>query len=253
MHFVSTKWYRFIKIGKHNSETVAFRNFLGFPLKTGKTAHPGYSWLCWVFKWLSRDCWDDIEAPHTGQRHLCPLPSWAVATCWSILSWDWYVLKHFSKGQFFLVLGSPHVSSCWFFSLDWTEHFATVFTFQEFLLITKGNKFLLVLVLFFNVEHYCVSLVIPFSTTRDWAIMDVKTQVLGSEMLPAGPIIWTLFPTLGAVPRVKRFSSLWVLATSLFYVHILFMSVQFFCSFEISFSTKALVVSFFSAAYHGLW
>ena len=87
MHFVSTKLYRFVKIGANNSETVAFRNFLGgFPLKTGKTAHPGYSWLCWLFKWLSRDCWDDIEAPHTGQRHLCPLPSWAVATCWSILS-----------------------------------------------------------------------------------------------------------------------------------------------------------------------
>ena len=87
MHFVSTKLYRFVKIGTNNSKTVAFRNFSGgFPLKTGKTAHPGYSWLCWLFKRLSRDCWDDIEAPHTGQRHLCPLPSWAVATCWSILS-----------------------------------------------------------------------------------------------------------------------------------------------------------------------
>ena len=42
------------------------------------------------------------------------------------------------------------------FSLDWTEHFATVFTFQECLSITKGNKFLLVLVLFLNVWHYGV-------------------------------------------------------------------------------------------------
>ena len=29
MHFVSMKWYRFIKIGENNFETVAFLNFLG--------------------------------------------------------------------------------------------------------------------------------------------------------------------------------------------------------------------------------
>ena len=45
MRFVSTKWYRFIKIGKNNSKTVAFQNFLGgFPLKTGKTAIQIENW-----------------------------------------------------------------------------------------------------------------------------------------------------------------------------------------------------------------
>ena len=45
MHFVSTKRYRFVKIGENNSETVEFRNFLGgFPLKTGQTAIQIENW-----------------------------------------------------------------------------------------------------------------------------------------------------------------------------------------------------------------
>ena len=62
--------------------------------------------------------------------------------------------------------------------------------------------------IFPDVGNDGVFLVIAFPTPSNRAVVDKKAQMLGSEVLPAGPIITTFFLTLTAVPQVFGFSSL---------------------------------------------
>ena len=61
--------------------------------------------------------------------------------------------------------------------------------------------------LFPDVGNDGVFLVIPFATPSNRAAVDEKAQMLGSEVLPAGPIITTFLLAFTAIPQVFGFAS----------------------------------------------
>ena len=152
-------------------------------------------------------------------------------------------------------------STCVFmlvFSLHWWKHLLTVPTFEEGLLVTQNYKFSLILVFLFYVRHNCVFLIISFTTSLHWAIMDVQTQVLCPKMFPAGPVVRAFLTTGRAEPWIKGFPCFGVLPSTLMNMDILLVLYEFFRTVEIWLATKALIICLLKLpvmcdSYTGAW